>query len=175
MQVWLILCNVETYGYVKEFWNCQSSPLWVGGAPASQPHTPPELCFCIKAACSEAAFCRWSSSTSFCNVSMVWSFCRSSATSTCLEEYIQYGRFQQFNLMGLSLSDPRWYKTRLWLYHDAESGRVLAWFMISIPCLCDTKTWKILINKGATNMDSLNWCASCEPHVADGFFRNDKW
>lgn len=113
MQVWLILCNVETCGYVKEFWNCQSSPLWVGGAPASQPHTPPELCFCIKAACSEAAFCRWSSSTSFCNVSMVWSFCRSSATSTCLEEYIQYGRFQQFNLMGLSLSDPRWYKTRL--------------------------------------------------------------
>lgn len=62
-----------------------SSDFWLGGAPASQPHTPPELCLCFAfkaAACSEAAFCRWRSSSSFCNVSIVCSFCRSSATST---------------------------------------------------------------------------------------------
>lgn len=51
-----------------------------------------------------------------------------------------------------------------WLYHDAESGRVLAWFMILIPCLRDTKTWKILW----IGVHHVN-------HVADGFFRNDKW
>lgn len=91
----------KTKMYRKDNWHCRtrcriaiqlgewlkvhaSSAFWGGGEPASQPHTPPELCLCfaLKAACSDAAFCRWSSSSSFCNVPIVWSFCPNSATST---------------------------------------------------------------------------------------------